>query len=106
MTLNVWVPVGAEAGLPVLVWVYGGAFLTGGSSFPLYNGARLAAEQQVVVASVNYRVGALGFMDLRQVPGGEATTANCGLHDVRSASQGGGQCVPLWRRPCDADRIR
>jgi para-nitrobenzyl esterase len=43
----------------------------------------LAAEQQVVVASVNYRVGALGFMDLRQVPGGEGTTPNCGLYDVR-----------------------
>ena len=83
LTLNVWVPAGAEDGLPVMVWVYGGAFLTGGSSFPLYNGARLAAEQQVMVASVNCRVGALGFMDLRQVPGGESTTANCGLHDVR-----------------------
>ena len=85
LTLNVWAPVeaDADAGLPVMVWVYGGAFLTGGGSFPLYNGARLAAEQQVVVASVNYRVGALGFMDLRQVPGGEATTPNCGLHDVR-----------------------
>ncbi len=83
LTLNVWVPAGADADLPVLVWVYGGAFLTGGGSFPLYHGARLAAEQQVVVASVNYRVGALGFMDLRQVPGGEGTTANCGLHDVR-----------------------
>ncbi|MXZ87197.1 MAG: carboxylesterase/lipase family protein [Acidimicrobiia bacterium] len=83
LTLNVWVPAGDEAGLPVMVWVYGGAFLMGGGSFPLYNGARLAAEQQVVVASVNYRVGALGFMDLRQVPGGESATANCGLHDVR-----------------------
>ena len=83
LTLNVWAPAGDDADLPVLVWVYGGAFLTGGGSFPLYHGARLAAEQQVVVASVNYRVGALGFMDLRQVPGGEETTANCGLHDVR-----------------------
>ena len=83
LTLNVWVPEGGEGGLPVMVWIYGGAFLTGGGSFPLYNGARLAAEQQVVVASVNYRVGALGFMDLRQVPGGESTTANCGLSDVR-----------------------
>lgn len=83
LTLNVWVPAGDEVGLPVMVWVYGGAFLTGGGSFPLYNGARSAAEQRVVVASVNYRVGALGFMDLRQLPGGESTTANCGLHDVR-----------------------
>ena len=83
LTLNVWMPVGEIADLPVLLWIYGGAFLTGGGSFPLYNGARLAAEQKAVVASVNYRVGALGFMDLRQVPGGEGTTANCGLHDIR-----------------------
>ncbi|WP_419926237.1 carboxylesterase/lipase family protein [Candidatus Poriferisocius sp.] len=83
LTLNLWAPSEAEPDLPVLVWIYGGAYLTGGSLFPLYNGARLAAEQQVVVASVNYRVGALGFMDLRQIPGGEGTTANCGLHDVR-----------------------
>ena len=83
LTLNVWMPVGEIAEVPVLVWIYGGAFLTGGGSFPLYNGARLAVEQQVVVASVNYRVGALGFMDLRQIPGGEGTTANCGLHDIR-----------------------
>lgn len=83
LTLNVWVPGREIADLPVLVWVYGGAFLTGGGSFPLYHGARLAAEQQVVVASVNFRVGALGFMDLRQVQGGEGTTTNCGLHDVR-----------------------
>lgn len=83
LTLNVWVPTGDLVGLPVMVWIYGGAFLTGGGSFPLYNGARLAAEQQVVVASVNYRVGALGFMDLRRVPGGESATANCGLYDLR-----------------------
>lgn len=83
LTLNMWVPVGESADSPVLAWIYGGAFLTGGGSFPLYNGARLAAEQQAVVASVNYRVGALGFMDLRQVQGGEGTTANCGLHDIR-----------------------
>ncbi|MCQ3810113.1 MAG: carboxylesterase family protein [Acidimicrobiia bacterium] len=83
LTLNMWMPVGEGADLPVLVWIYGGAFLTGGGSFLLYNGARLAAEQQAVVASVNYRVGALGFMDLRRVPGGEGTTANCGLHDIR-----------------------
>ncbi len=83
LTLNLWAPAGADAGMPVLVWIYGGAFLTGGGSFPLYGGARLAAEQQAVVASVNYRVGALGFTDLRRVPGGEFTTPNCGLHDIR-----------------------
>ncbi|HZQ87382.1 MAG TPA: carboxylesterase family protein [Acidimicrobiales bacterium] len=60
LTLNVWAPTGA-AGLPVMVWFHGGSFMTGASAMPLYNGARLAAEQHVVVVSANYRLGALGY---------------------------------------------
>jgi para-nitrobenzyl esterase len=85
LTLNVWRPARPARpsnGLrPVLVWIYGGAFVTGGSASPTYDGARLCAEQDVVVVSVNYRIGALGFLDLRAVPGGETTDANCGLRD-------------------------
>lgn len=75
LTLNVWTPDDAER-LPVMVWVHGGAFVLGGSSLPTYDGARLATEQQVVVVSVNYRLGALGW--LAGLPG---VTANCGLLD-------------------------
>jgi para-nitrobenzyl esterase len=64
---NVWRPaarVGASAGvkgsLPVLVWIYGGGFVNGGSSPPTYAGARLA-KQGVVVVSFNYRLGRFGF---------------------------------------------
>jgi para-nitrobenzyl esterase len=60
LTLNVWVPDGAE-GLPVMVWIHGGAFQIGGSSLPSYDGRLLAVEQRVVVVSVNYRLGALGW---------------------------------------------
>ena len=77
LTLNVWVPSGA-AGLPVLVWFHGGSFVIGASSQPVYDGALLAAEQNVVVVSANYRLGALGFLDARAFGG----VANCGVRDA------------------------
>ena len=65
--LNVWVPANA-CDAPVMVWLPGGAFVTGGAAIPLYDGARLASHQQVVVVSVTYRVGALGFAALPDCP--------------------------------------
>jgi para-nitrobenzyl esterase len=88
LTLNVWRPARRANELrPVLVWIYGGAFVTGGSALATYDGGRLCAEQDVVVVSVNYRVGALGFLDLRSIPGGETADTNCGLRDQRLALQ-------------------
>ena len=81
LTLNVWAPTGA-ADLPVLVWLHGGAFTLGGSSLPTYDGSLLAREQQVVVVSLNYRLGALGW--LTGVPG---VQPNCGLLDQVLALQ-------------------
>lgn len=60
--LDVFAPEGAAPGsLPVLVWVHGGAFLNGSGSGPWYDGSRLASRG-VVVVSINYRLGALGFL--------------------------------------------
>ncbi|MDY6795129.1 MAG: carboxylesterase/lipase family protein [Actinomycetota bacterium] len=60
--LNVWAPVRAdETRLPVLVWIHGGAFATGAGSLPLYEGTNLAARG-VVVVTINYRLGPLGFL--------------------------------------------
>ncbi len=56
---NVWRPVGAPAKLPVLVWIYGGGFVNGGSSPPVYSGSPLA-RQGILVFSFNYRVGRFG----------------------------------------------
>jgi para-nitrobenzyl esterase len=80
LSLNVWAPeTSDETGpLPVLVWFHGGSFVIGASSQPVYDGALLASEQQVVVVSVNYRLGALGFLDARPFGG----VANCGLRDA------------------------
>ncbi|MET9263541.1 carboxylesterase family protein [Amycolatopsis sp. NPDC004079] len=47
---------------PVLVWLHGGGFLSGGGTLPWYDGRRLAADGDVVVVSVNYRLGAFGYL--------------------------------------------
>ncbi|GHG91427.1 carboxylesterase/lipase family protein [Streptomyces lanatus] len=63
LTVNVWAPVGPGDGpRPVLVWLPGGSFLTGGADLPRYDGAELAAREGIVVVLVNYRLGALGFL--------------------------------------------
>jgi len=63
LTLNIWAPPGAHA-LPVLVWIHGGAWVVG--SGRLYNGSVLAA-QQIVVVTVNYRLGVLGWLPLQEI---------------------------------------
>ena len=61
--LDVFAPADAQPGadLPVLVWIHGGAYLNGAGSIAWYDGSRLAARGQVVV-TINYRLGALGFI--------------------------------------------
>jgi para-nitrobenzyl esterase len=82
LTLNVWTPARRVGGTrPVLVWFPGGAFTIGASSQPAYDGTRLCAEQDVVVVTCNYRLGALGFLDARGIGG----VANCGLRDAIAA---------------------
>jgi para-nitrobenzyl esterase len=60
--LNVWTPGLDDARRPVLVWIHGGAFRMGSGSLSSYDGAGLAARGDVVVVSINYRLGALGFL--------------------------------------------
>jgi len=61
LSLNVWTPAGPVKDLPVMVWLYGGGFQVGSSSRPTFDGTRLA-ERGVVMVSLNYRVGVLGFL--------------------------------------------
>lgn len=60
LNLNVWTPDPGAAGLPVLVWIHGGAFVIGSGSDSLYDGATFARDG-VVAVTVNYRLGAAGF---------------------------------------------
>jgi len=60
LSLNVWVPANS-AGAPVFVWIHGGALVKGSSKEPMYDGARLA-QQGIIVVSINYRMGVLGYL--------------------------------------------
>lgn len=77
LTVNVWTPHGA-AGLPVVLWIHGGALERGGSSIPLYDGTPFARDG-VVFVSANYRLGSEGFSVLEGAP------RNLGLEDVAAA---------------------
>ena len=79
LSVNVWSPDPAPgAGLPVLVWIPGGGYEIGASSFPEYDGGRLAAGG-VVVVTLNYRLGVEGFAQIDGAP------ANRGLLDQVAA---------------------
>ena len=60
LTLNVWTPAIEGSRRPVMVWIHGGGFVNGSASAPLYDGDALA-RQGVVVVTLNYRLGWLGF---------------------------------------------
>lgn len=78
--LNVYAPAGASATnrKPVMFWIHGGAFVIGAGSQSIYDGQKLARRGDVVVVTINYRLGVLGFFDLG---GADGTTANAGLLD-------------------------
>ena len=60
--LNVWQPPGLRTPRPVMFWIHGGANHIGEAATPLYHGANLAATHDVVVVSINYRLGPLGWL--------------------------------------------
>lgn len=83
--LNVYAPAAPGDGgpRPVLVWIHGGAY-TGGSA-ALYDGAHLAALGDIVVVTVNYRLGVLGLVDLGGVVEGLDADSNNGIRDQLAA---------------------
>ena len=78
LNLNVFAPAEATPGdpRPVMVWIHGGAFRVGTGGSPLYDGTGLARRGDVVVVTINYRLGVLGFLNLPDVG-----PANVGLLD-------------------------
>lgn len=91
LSLNVWVPRAAATDgrkRPVMLWVHGGAYFIGFSAQPVYNGQALAEEGDVIVITINYRLGAVGFLDFRSF-GDEQHVfeANLGLRDIIAALQ-------------------
>uniref|UniRef100_A0A3P9JI75 Carboxylic ester hydrolase n=1 Tax=Oryzias latipes TaxID=8090 RepID=A0A3P9JI75_ORYLA len=83
--LNIWVPSSVKPhNLPVMVWIYGGGFYSGSSSLDVYDGRYLASVENVIVVSMNYRIGAFGFLAL---DGTSEAPGNVGLLDQRMALQ-------------------
>ena len=75
LNLNIWTPNIDNKKRPVMFWLHGGSFIFGGGVDPLYDGSALAQRGDVVVVTINYRLGALGYLYL---PG---VTANVGQFD-------------------------
>jgi para-nitrobenzyl esterase len=87
LTLNVWTPVGAKHGsLPVMVWIYGGGFVSGSTSENRQDGQFLA-HRNVVVVSMNYRLGIFGFFSHPELTAESAhhASGNYGLMDQGAA---------------------
>ena len=86
LTLNVWTPAQETIRiLPVMVWIYGGGFMTGGTSEPRQDGEHLA-RKGVMVVSMNYRLGMFGFFAL---PSLAAESAEARRRKLRADGPGG-----------------
>ncbi len=84
--LNIWTAGLDDKKRPVMVWIHGGAFTIGSGSDPMYDNPSLAARGDIVLVTINYRLGMLGFLNLKEVTGGKITaTGNEGLLDQVAA---------------------
>ena len=84
--LNVWTPGLDNTPRPVMVWIHGGAFTLGAGSDPSYDSGILPKRGNIVMVSINYRLGMLGFLRLKNVTGGKIpATGNEGMMDQVAA---------------------
>ncbi|MFW0788606.1 carboxylesterase/lipase family protein [Gordonia sp. CPCC 205333] len=87
LTLNIFAPQRTSAGpRPVMVFIHGGAYILGTTATPLYDGALLARDGDVIVVTVQYRFGAFGYLDFSAYSTPEKTFSNNnGLRDQVAA---------------------
>jgi pimeloyl-ACP methyl ester carboxylesterase len=87
LTLNIWTPflpngkVKSNKKKAVMLWIYGGGFVSGSASDTTFDGSAMASRGDVVMVTVNYRLGSLGFLAL----GNTTLTGNYGLRDQNTA---------------------
>lgn len=89
LKLNIWKPVSKKNRLPIMVWIYGGSFETGGigekgAGFGLsFDGKSLAIDTQCIIITINYRLNVLGFLDFSSLD--NRFDSNIGLKDIMCA---------------------
>ncbi|HEY8546760.1 MAG TPA: carboxylesterase/lipase family protein [Acidimicrobiales bacterium] len=81
LVLNVCTPAADDAARPVMVWIHGGGYTSGSGRAPYYDAGRLAVEGDVVVVTINYRLGLLGFLYLDHLVGDFAGSGVNGIRD-------------------------
>ena len=79
LTLNIWTPETDDKKRPVMFWIHGGGFIYSGSSKAIYDGTLLASKGNVVVVTINYRLGIFGFLHIPN------NTSNVGMLDQVAA---------------------
>lgn len=84
LALNVFTPAADDGARPVMVWIHGGAFVAGSGSIVWYDGSQLA-RRDVVVVTINYRLGALGFLHLGHLDPAFAGSGANGIRDQVAA---------------------
>ena len=92
LSLNVWTPQLPDTptsrpgqGRPVMVFIHGGGFTSGSGSVFLYRGGNLVRNGDAVVVTINYRLGALGFLGHRDLVDADGHVGNWGIHDQVAA---------------------
>lgn len=85
LALNIYSPSADAARRPVAVWIHGGAFIMGSGSQSLYNGTSFAARHDLVVVTINYRLGLFGLLYLGELAGDAYRYGNVALHDQLAA---------------------
>ncbi|MEM6370629.1 MAG: carboxylesterase family protein [Myxococcota bacterium] len=85
--LNLWSPVGEpdDRSRPVLVWIHGGGHEQGDGGRPIYGGAALARNRDVLVVTLNYRIGPFGFLSHPVLDAPGVPSGNYGMHDQLAA---------------------
>lgn len=87
LVLNIWTPATDRAKRPVMVYLHGGGFRTGSGSTPSSDGTHLALAENLVVVSLNHRLGPLGYLYLGDILGGDHVAGNAGNLDLILALQ-------------------
>jgi para-nitrobenzyl esterase len=81
LAVNVYTPAADDTARPTMVWIHGGGFVSGSGHVPWYNGSSLAQRYDVVVVTLNYRLGALGFLHLGHLDPAYAASGTNGIGD-------------------------